>query len=149
MSGLNYHFQPAIKVLIIFSPWRALQWLHFPIARNMKALLWRHYSEMKRWRHYSIFIFFYYTWRNDLRLYNRMTLSTIIIMIITIMFIYSGINFILDPRILICRAPVSFVPSVLRRTQMTLSVGKSKSAASNGNNALRMNIIVILCNKKS
>ena len=56
-QGLKYHLQPtqckysflpSIKALMIFLPWRALQCLHFPIAKNMKTLQWRHYSEMKR-----------------------------------------------------------------------------------------------------
>ena len=33
------------------------QCLHFPIAKNMNTLQWRHYREMKRWRHCSVFIF--------------------------------------------------------------------------------------------
>ena len=64
----------------------------------------------------------YYTWRNNLRLYNRMILAIII------MFVYSGIVVIGEPWILICHPPVSFVPSALRRAQMTLSGGNSKSA---------------------
>ena len=36
-SEMKYHFQPAIKALTIFSHWRTLQCLHFPIAKNMKV----------------------------------------------------------------------------------------------------------------
>ena len=65
----------------------------------------------------------YYTWLNDLRLYNCMILAMIIIM-----FIYSGIVVIWDPWILIWHPPLSFVPFALHRAQMTLLDGKSKSS---------------------
>ena len=90
--GLKYHFKPIIKALMIFFlPWRALQCLHFPIAKNMKTL----------------------QWLKDLRLYNCMILAIIIIIIIIIiiMFIYSDIIVTWYPWILICHPPVSFVPS--------------------------------------
>ena len=38
-SGLKYYFQSAIKAIMVFSSWRPLQCLHFPIAKkHMKAL---------------------------------------------------------------------------------------------------------------
>ena len=54
------------------------------------------------------------------------------------MFIYSGIVVIWDPRILICYSPVSFVSLSLRRA------ANQNPRASNDNNALKMNIIVII-----
>ena len=64
----------------------------------------------------------YYTWQNDLRLYNRMILT-----VITIMFIYLGIVVIWNPWILIwhCRA------------------ANQSPRASDDNSALKVNIIVI------
>ena len=60
------------------------------------------------------------------------------------MFIYSGINVIWDPWILICHPLVSFVQSALRRAQMTLSGGNQNPQASNHNNVLKMNIMSVL-----
>ena len=64
---------------------------------------WRHHCEdiTVRWRDEDITVFsfsLYHTWRNDPRLYNRMILTKIII----IMFTYSGIVVIGNPWILIC-----------------------------------------------
>ena len=55
-SGLKYHFLPAIKILMIISPWRTLNCLYFPIAKNKKTLQWWNYSEAKRWRCYFLSI---------------------------------------------------------------------------------------------
>ena len=97
---------------MIFSPWRALV---SSSSNCQKTLQWRHYSEMKGWRHYSVFIFsFSLKWRNDLGLYNRMILAIII------MFIYSGIIVIWDNCILVCYLQCHFV------RQIRLSSDKSK-----------------------
>ena len=44
-SKIHMIHQPAIKALMIFSPWRALQCLHFSISKNMKTSQWD--QEMK------------------------------------------------------------------------------------------------------
>ena len=57
-SGLKYYFQSAIKAIMVFSSWRPLQCLHFPIAKkHMKAKnTWRHYSKDSTvtWRDVSL-----------------------------------------------------------------------------------------------
>ena len=99
-----------IKSRMIISDGHALLVIK-KIFANIAGILYR----LKRiLRAFSL----YYTWRNDLRLYNSMILAIIIIM-----FIYSGIV-IWDPWILICHSPVSFMPSTSRRVQITLSCGK-------------------------
>ena len=74
---------------MMFLPWRALQCLHFPVAKTheditVKTLQWD--EEMKTW---SVFI-----------------------AIIIIMFIYSGTVIIWDSWILIYNPPVDFCPSL-------------------------------------
>ena len=94
--------------------------------RYIHVYIYTHEGITVRWRDEDITVSsfsLYLTWRNDLRLYNRMILAIIIIT----MFIYSGIVVIWDTWILLCYPPVSFVPSALRRAQMTLSGGKSIS----------------------
>ena len=120
---MKYHFQSAIKASMIFSPEE-----HYSVFVFWFPKIWRHYSEdiTVRWRDEDITVSsfsLYYTWRNDLRLHNRMIWAIIIAM-----FIYSGIVVIWDSWILICHPAVSFVPSGSRRAQMTLPGGKSKSA---------------------
>ena len=106
----------------------------------------KHEDITVRWRDgdYSVIISLYHTWRNDLRLYNRMILATTIIITI-IMFIYSGIVVIWESWILIYHPPVPFVRSASRRAQMTLSDEKSSPRDSNENNALKMNALLLYC----
>ena len=115
MSRLTYLFHPIIRALMMFSPLRALECLHFSITKNMNTLQWKRYV--------SILNSLCYTWCNDLRLYDCTILAIMIIKI----FIDLGIVVTWDPSILICYLSVWFLPSVLRRIQMTLLDGKLKS----------------------
>ena len=50
-------------------PYFVKQCLHFLIAKNVKTWQWRHYREMKRWRHEDIAMSsfsLYYTWLNNI-----------------------------------------------------------------------------------
>ena len=99
---------------MIFFHWRALQCLHFPIAKNMKTLQWSDITVIWPDEDVTLSSFsFYYTWHNDLRLYNRIVLAIIIIIIIIIRFIHSGIVVIWDPLMLIFHLSVSLVSSTL------------------------------------
>ena len=138
ISGLKYHLQPTQYISISHYLQIQRAEILFPVRHQgdngifvLKTIAVSSFSYCKK-THEGITVktvqwheemFPYYTRRNDLRLYNRMIFAIIIIM-----FIYSGIVVTWHPSILICHPPVSFVPSVLRRTQMTLSGGKSNSA---------------------
>ena len=90
----------------------------------MKTLQCRHYSEMKRWRHYNVFIF---SLLHMTYLYNRKILAIIIIMsIYSDIVVFETLGFWFATLHRYCRA------------------ANQNLRASNDNNALKMNIIVIL-----
>ena len=70
----NIIFRPPLRRYWYFSPEEHYSVFFFRLPKAWKTLQWRRYSVIKRWRHYRVFIF-YYVWRNDLRLYNRMILE--------------------------------------------------------------------------
>ena len=104
---------------------------HYSVSIFRFPKTWRHYNENTTASSFSL----YYTWCDGLRSHN-----CIILAIIIMMFIYSEIVVIWDPWFLIYHTLVSVVHKWHYRTT------NQNPRASNDNNTLKTNIIVIFMN---
>ena len=130
ISRLKYHLQPTQYKYFSLLTNPDISTRHQGVIFTQKSITLssffdcqKHEDIAVRWRDEDITVPSFslsYTWRNDLRLYNRMILA--------MMFIYSDIIVIWDLWILICHPPVSFVTSAPHRAQVMLLGGKPKTA---------------------